>query len=75
MTLRGQNNRNFVRLKKIIYIAMNSLVVSQVLLIMIKIRKGNKRKETIFYHLVLLIYIYLSKPKSGTPQLCIVYCT
>ena len=55
MTLRGQNNRNFVRLKKIIYIAMNSLVVSQVLLIMIKIRKGNKRLETIFYHLVLLI--------------------
>ena len=37
---------------------MNSLVVSQVLLIMIKIRKGNKRKETIFYHLVLLIYIF-----------------
>ena len=58
MTLRGQNNRNFVRLKKIIYIAMNSLVVSQVLLIMIKIRKGNKRQETIFYHLVLLIYIF-----------------
>ena len=50
MTLRGQNNRNFVRLKKIIYIAMNSLVVSQVLLIMIKIRNGNKRQETIFYH-------------------------
>ena len=42
MTLGEQNNRNFVRLKKIIYIAMNSLVVSQVLLIMIKIRKGHK---------------------------------
>ena len=73
MTLRGQNNRNFVRLKKIIYIAMNSLVVSQVLLIMIKIRKGNKRQGTIFYHLVLLIHIFRQALKRSSTVMCCLY--
>ena len=55
ITLRKQKSWNFIWLKKIVYIAMEQ-PCSQSSVTNILIRKGNKRQETIFYHLVLLIY-------------------
>ena len=55
MTLCEQNSWNFVRLKKIIYIATEQ-PCSQLSVTNILIRRRNKGQETIIYHLALLIY-------------------